>query len=786
MAYSIMSVSGRFRDWPLTTGASFPARIVATAIPMSSTIAALCLLLCGCNRTSPLEPAETDTLLASAPPGQATVSHEFPAGHLRMLNLLKQVAERSLRDHPYLGRQRARSLRAQIASFNKSTSAGLKWRTYVAAGRSELHLGNVRAAIDNLKKAYEVSREANLGARQMTLTRLQLGTAYLRLGEDQNCCLRHTPESCILPIRGGGVHTRQEGSRQAIRYFSEMLAKSSGKDNLYYTARWLLNIAYMTIEGYPHDVPDEYLIPEKAFESNIDFPRFINIAPSLGLDSFNLSGGAIIDDFDGDDYLDIVTSTWDTTGQMHFFRNNRDGTFTDRTEPALLSGLYGGLNAVQADYDNDGYVDILVLRGAWAGYSGRHPNSLLRNNGDGTFTDVTFAAGLGDVHYPTQTAGWADYDNDGYLDLYIGNESSVDFSAPCQLFHNNGDGTFVDVAAQAGVENGRYTKGVAWGDYDGDRLPDLYVSNFSGRNRLYRNNGDGTFSDVALQLRVEKPLSSFPVWFWDFDNDGALDLFVASYTGGVGIVGAYHLGLPAKYEKACLYRGDGNGDFQEVAAECNLTYPMLPMGSNFGDLNNDGYLDFYLGTGDPDYSSLMPNLMFLNRQGREFTNVTMAGGFGHLQKGHAVVFADLDNDGDLDVFEQMGGAYPGDKFSDALYENPGFGHHWITIKLVGRRSNRSAIGARLHIRIIENGKERSIFRHVTSGGSFGANPLRQTIGLGSASVVSHLNVYWPTTGMTQSFHTISADQAIQIVEGQDNYTTLKLKRLLFKTESKEM
>lgn len=338
---------------------------------------------------------------------------------------------------------------------------------------------------------------------------------------------------------------------------------------------------------------------------------------------------------------------------------------------------------------------------------------------------------------------------------------------------------------------------------------------WGGRNRLYRNEGDGTFSDVALQLGVEKPLASFPVWFWDFDNDGALDLFVTSYTGGVGIVGAYHLGvrvsasvaeepgssddflikadknpntlLSTSYETPCLYHGDGHGKFQEVAAERNLTYPIVPMGSNFGDINNDGYLDFYLGTGDPDYWSLMPNLMFLNRQGREFTNVTMAGGFGHLQKGHAVAFADLDNNGDLDVFQQMGGAYPGDKFRDSLYENPGFGHHWITIKLVGRQSNRSAIGARLHIQIIEkNGKERSIFRYVSTGGSFGANPLRQTIGLGSASMVTQLNVYWPTTGMTQSFYSISADKAIQIVEGQDNYTTLKLKKLIFRTESNDM
>ena len=204
--------------------------------------------------------------------------------------------------------------------------------------------------------------------------------------------------------------------------------------------------------------------------------------------------------------------------------------------------MYGGLNLIPGDYDNDGDLDILVLRGAWVGKAGQHPNSLLRNDGQGRFEDVTFEAGLGEVHYPTQTAAWADYDNDGDLDLYVGNETSPEFTSPCQLFCNNGDGTFTDIAARAGVTQGGYAKGVAWGDYDGDRFPDLYVSNLLGPNRLYRNNRNGTFTNLASQLSVTQPLRSFPVWFWDFDNDGTLDLFVASYTGPAGHVAAYHLG----------------------------------------------------------------------------------------------------------------------------------------------------------------------------------------------------------------------------------------------------
>ena len=479
-----------------------------------------------------------------------------------------------------------------------------------------------------------------------------------------------------------------------------------------------------------------------------------------------------------------MVSTRNTAGQIQeeeesLFRNNQDGTFSERTKEAGLLGLLGGLNLMQADYDNDGDVDILVLRGAWIEEQGQHPNSLLRSNGDATFTDVTFDAGLGKVHYPTQTASWGDYDNDGHLDLYIGNESSQGLRAPCQLFHNNGDGTFSDLAKEAGVQNYGYAKSVIWGDYDGDRWPDLYVSNLRGSNRLYRNQGDGTFIDMAGKLEVDRPTESFPAWFWDLDNDGILDLYVSAYSAGIAHLTASLLGMPLDIELACLYRGDGYGGFEEVARPYNLIHPTAPMGSNFGDLDNDGYLDFYLGTGYPPYRSIMPNVMYRNRGGKGFADVSVAGGFSHLQKGHGVVFADLDHDGDQDIFEQMGGALPGDGFSNVLYENPGFDNHWIAIQLVGVRSNRSAIGARIRVEVMENDVRRSIYKHVNSGGTFGANPLRQTIGLGKASRIVVLEVFWPTTGLTQTFHDVPFDQFIQIVEGETQSTPLKLKKLTF-------
>ena len=735
------------------------------------------------------------------------------AGHQRMLALLQRVADETPDTHVYIGDRQVRQLREKLNALPATDTGPNRWRLMVDLADEELRLGNEAEAIRLFTDALDLVPETGENRPGINFNNYRLGVAYLRQAETQNCALHPNAEACILPLRGGGIHSQQTPSRQAIAAFLDVLENSAGpasQDVLteasarngdvgtssrnppidattrqHLAARWLLNIAYMTVGGYPDHVPEPYRLPPETFESAGTIPRFANIAPTLGLDTFDMCGGAIADDFDNDGYLDIVVSTWDTEGQIRLFRNNQDGTFSERTEEAGLLGLYGGLNIIQADYDNDGNVDLLVLRGAWLGEHGRHPNSLLRNNGDGTFTDVTFDAGLGEVHYPSQTASWGDYDNDGDLDLYVGNETSPALAAPSQLFRNNGNGTFTDVAEAAGVRNHRYAKAVGWGDYDGDRLLDLYVSNVTSSNRLYRNTGKGTFVDEARPLGVAQPTRSFPAWFWDVDNDGVLDLYVSAYTAGIEHLAASALGLAVNIEKSRLYRGTDGGGFEEVSERYGLTEPTAAMGSNFGDLDNDGYLDFYLGTGNIQYENIMPSVMYRSQNGHGFSDVTYAGGFGHLQKGHGVFFADLDNDGDQDVFEQMGGAFPGDRFGNALYENPGFGNHWITVKLEGVRSNRSAIGARIRAVVVgeEAGVRRSIYRHVNSGGSFGGNPLRQTIGLGKASRIERLEVFWPTTGITQTFADLPVDRVIHIVEGEEAYSTLGLRTLTLGSQS---
>jgi tetratricopeptide (TPR) repeat protein len=704
-------------------------------------------------------------------------------GHEQMVALLAEIAEKAIDgDDEFFGRAVPLALEAELDDLDANSAVGRRLQLNFQLGWHYLRLGEVDDAVEHYLAADRLLSQVRhrVPAEQVSQLAYDLGVAYMRMGEIQNCAVMHNADRCLMPIREGGVHQLREGSRNAVRYFTQVLEEPTTQPRMKLKARWLLNIAYMTLGEYPDGVPEAYRIEPAVFDSDEAFPRFTEIAPQLGLDEMSLAGGAIAEDFDGDGNLDIMVSAWSPMMQLRYFHNDGDGTFSDRSAQAGLEGLLGGLNLKQADYDNDGDADVVVMRGAWLDKDGQHPNSLIRNNGDGTFTDVTFEAGLGHVHYPTQTAGWADYDNDGSLDLYIGNESNQRLKAPSQLFRNNGNGTFTDVAAHAGVENDLYAKGVTWGDYDGDRFPDLYVSNMGGANRLYHNNRDGTFTDVAKKLGVAGPSMSFPAWFWDFDNDGVLDLYVTTYSvQDIAAVAGSYLGMTLGGELNRLYRGDGKGGFEDVTAEQNLGRLTVVMGSNFGDLDNDGFPDFYLGTGYPYYDALMPNVMYRNRGGHGFADVTTNGGFGHLQKGHGVAFADLDNDGDQDVFEEMGGAFPGDAFGNALFENPGFDNHWIKLALVGVESNRAAIGARIRIEITEEGKARSIFTHVDTGGSFGSNPLRREIGLGRASKIDVLEIFWPTTGKTQRFEDVDAGQLIEITEGQERYRRLPLEPISF-------
>jgi hypothetical protein len=594
-----------------------------------------------------------------------------------------------------------------------------------------------------------------------------LGVAALRRGESDNCIACCTDASCIFPLARAAVHQQPAGSRRAIQHFTAYLEKRPEDIGV----RWLLNIAYMTLGEYPEKVPARHLIPLEPFRSRIDVGRFSNVAAQVGLDALgeNNAGGCIVDDFNGDGLLDVFTSNLDPERGPGLFINRGDGMFEERAGSAGLADQVGAANATHADYDNDGDLDVLLLRGGW---ERAKRSSLLRNRGDGTFEDVTAAAGLL-APIACQSGAWADYDNDGFVDLYMVGEldrQHPDARNDGRLYHNNGDGTFTDVATAAGVLNRLWGKGAAWGDYDNDGDPDLYVSNNAGPNRLYRNNGDGTFTDVAPALGVTEPRVSFACWWWDYNNDGRLDLFVCNFGNRLSDIIRSHLGQPTPGERPRLFRNKGPGGFRDVTTEAGLDRVLVCMGSSFGDLDNDGYLDMYLGTGRPEYRYVVPNVLFKNVDGLRFEDVTTSSGTGHLQKGHGVAFADWDRDGDLDIFLEAGGATPGDRAHNALFLNPGHGNHWLTVRLVGTKTNRAGIGARIRVDVPRpGGGVDSRHREVTNGSSYGGNPFSLTIGLGKAQSISTLEVMWPTSRTRQEFHDVPIDREIEITEGRDAF-----------------
>jgi len=623
--------------------------------------------------------------------------------------------------------------------------------------------GEMDKAIEQWLDAYDIAGK-ELPAAMPELEEV-LGIAYLHQSEMDNDVYRHPGDRCIFPPTANRSFSKTAASEKAIEYLEKYLQRNPDALDV----RWVLNLAYMTLGKYPAGVPQQYLIPPSTFESPEDVGRFVDVAPEAGINLYSMSGGLIVDDFEGNGLFDIVTSDFGECAPMHYFHNNGDGTFSDRTAQAGLSDQLGGLNLVQTDYNNDGCLDILVLRGAW-----EFPQrmSLLRNNCDGTFTDVTKAAGL-DIPLQTQTAVWADIDNDGYLDLFVGDENG-----PSRLFRNKGDGTFEDISHAAGVDRAAYTKAIVAGDYDRDGYVDFYVSNLNGDNYLYHNNHNRTFTDVAREAGVQKPWQSFAAWFFDYDNDGWPDLFVTSYYVSVEESLRSYMGLTPNVETMKLYKNLGDGTFRDVTADVGLDRVFMAMGSNFGDIDNDGFLDIYLGTGNPSYASMLPNVMLHNKEGKFFTDVTASSGTGELHKGHGVAFADIDNDGDEDLLEETGGAVLGDSHAFRLFENPGNGNDWISVQLVGVKTNRAAIGARIKVTVQDEGKStRSIYRTVGSGGSFGASPLMQHIGLGKSARILDLEITWPVSQTHQNFSNVPTDQFIRIKEFAKDYEKLERHRV---------
>lgn len=656
------------------------------------------------------------------------------------------VAERAMRDSPYEFSLQSATTAAKLASNAQER---------LSAARHLLLAGDIDAALTLLNDS--------MPPEHSPLYRGWLrwqSIAYLRQAEQQNCLDLHNASSCVLPLLPSAEHQIKPAAKAAIAVNHKRLALDANDIE----ARWLLNLAHMYLGQHPDQVPVEFLVPADAFDRSPSPAVFTDRAQALGVDVIGRAGGVVFDDFNGDHYPDLLISDWGIGAPLRLFLNDQGEGFIEHTERAGLAAQWGGLNLISADYDNDGDLDALVLRGAWMGPYGQHPNSLLQNDGNGRFVDVTEQAGLLQLA-PTQTAVFADVNLDGWLDLAVGHESVQGSGHPSLLFLNTADGRF---ERQTLPLNG-FVKALVAGDVDNDGDVDLYASLLDQPNRLLINEGGQFSAAPSTRHDSDGPDGSFPAWFFDYNNDGWLDLFVSGYptsyqAARVDDSARDYLGLDYSLAPPVLLENRQDGTFRDVAVERGLAHALLTMGANYGDIDNDGRPDMYLGTGAPDLATLVPNRMFLNRP-QGFLDITGSARVGHLQKGHGVAFADFDFDGDLDIYHVLGGAVTADIYPNALFVNPGTENNWVNLRLVGEAANRSAIGARIKVTAADGSVRHAV---VGTGGSFGASSLSQHIGLADATAPLSLEVRWPDQAHSSETLTLNQlNRHYRVVQGQD-------------------
>ena len=475
--------------------------------------------------------------------------------------------------------------------------------------------GEPRRAYETLEEARSLCKKYDAMARKTLYTFIYLqGVAAMRLGETENCIECRGESSCILPISPAAVHALPTGSRLAIQHFTEYLRQFPNDLEV----RWLLNLAHMTLGEYPRKVdPKHFISLDRFTQSEFDIGKFRDVGHLVGVNRFNQAGGAIMEDFDNDGLLDFALTSVDPTVSMAYYHNKGDGQFEDRSQEAGFTDQLGGLVCYQTDYNNDGRLDVFIARGAWLQTAIRP--SLLRNEGGGRFTDVTKEAGLLEP-VNSNAACWADYDNDGWLDVFIGCERQ-----PNLLYHNLGNGTFEEVSARAGLREhpaSQFCKGTTWLDVDNDDYPDLFLNNLKGAGELYRNNRNGTFTNVSSQMGIYGPYHGFSCWTWDYNNDGWLDIFATCYDRSLHDVVQGILGAPHSLQTNTLFRNLAGKGFEDVTQVAGLDLVLAAMGSNYADFDNDGFLDMYLGTGEPSLATIIPNRMFKNVGGTRLSEIT--------------------------------------------------------------------------------------------------------------------------------------------------------------------
>jgi len=637
------------------------------------------------------------------------------------------------------------------------------------------------------------------------------------------------PRRLLATVRFELIGTRKE-------------AGVSGIDRAYFRVAWRLEGGTVRICDQSLIEGENILCRNPHFQdvgaiAGIDFtnqyyPPFLSQPLKFGMIRYG-PGGISAVDYDNDGFYDLFIPDGVSS---RLFRNRRDGTFEDVTEESGLAGLDGVSVATFADYDNDGFKDLFVSRTF-------QPNQLFHNNGDGTFTDVTGESGIGEDNCTT-VAGWADYDNDGFLDLYVGRyldprrNIPTTFYArngePNQLYHNNGDGTFTNVTERAGVGDRGLCLGVVWGDYNDDGFPDLYVANDFGRKTLYRNNRDGTFSDVTVKSNTLAYGAGMSASFVDYDNNGKFDFYVThirsehSWFAEAPTVKRYMLkcltqgtwktDMPLYWEVFrqsgrdfvrvfqqmasgnTLLRNNGDGTFEDVTEKAGANPPGWFWGASFADFDNDGWQDLYIANGwvynDRDTEI---ELEFLNnvvtnqnvyKTGLYFDPKHFGCSSWHgwernrfLRNNGDGTFLELGHATGTDLILNSRGVAVADFWNRGVMDiavSASADRHALLKNEVGVKRNwfQVEVAGRssnrdavgARVTVYAGGKQQS--REVVLGDGYGSqNSMRQHFGLDQHQVVDKLVVRWPVSGTVQTFEQVAANQIVEVTEGDDRLVT---------------
>ncbi|MDH3638746.1 MAG: FG-GAP-like repeat-containing protein [Gammaproteobacteria bacterium] len=674
----------------------------------------------------------------------------------------------------YLARFLARLSRNPETGWYDFEAAASQAHGMVEKGMLAYHMGDFGAAVAAFEKAVEDNGSS-------TELEFWLAISYMRYGEAQNSLFTVAPGRVPLDSRDltlGDPRLRQaqttlpithfqqssEAARRAITLLEELL-EDQGDDRL---LLWLLSYNYMTIGEYPEGVPERYRIQSSFIDGFYGDSRerlaaehsdlvFVDRGHELGVDTFDAGKGAVVEDFDNDGDLDIMTGG--NFDPIRYYTNESSRTFVDRTIEAGLAGIGQVHIMTAADYDNDGWIDVFVGR--------PFPHYLLlHNRGDGSFEEVTKASGLLDgwldneVSF-TWASAWGDIDNDGDLDLFIARWGmKIPFldgpmAQPYRqshLFINHG-GHFKERTFELGV--GEYVRdrgivGAAFGDYDNDGFVDLFLSGLATRTSMLLHNEAGQGFVAA-----ERHESGFMAAFVDLDHDGQLEIFQGGFTDGrtsaEGAVFAETASNVGGYS-AILRRSQAGPFVRDTAYFGGGSLAIPTMGTSYGDLDNDGCLDFYLGTGNPEGWTVVPNLMFRGqREGSRCklsaTDITALNGFGTIQKGHGIVFFDFDNDGDQDIFSSLGGMWQGDRWPNQFFVNESpIDNNWVKIRLRGRQTNRFGLGARITVNAVSADGDAIVRTYVMDHKTgFGSAPYLAHIGLLDAVSIRNTEVFWPVS-----------------------------------------